>query len=123
MNKFSFGKFILDCLICMLLILISVVILLFPINLITEFLKKFTFDILGPTFYLGNLDILNDFLFDALSFTLCHILFFSIWFFLEKKGIMIKYKIYKSSFWFVFILSTSFWWLCAIKIATGPIKG
>ncbi|AAP76855.1 MULTISPECIES: hypothetical protein [Helicobacter] len=117
-EKFKWGKFILDCLICWALTIASYFIFFIPASLIAQFVRKFLIYVFNSTsYYLGNLNILNDFFFIALWLMLCPLFFFGIWFFLEKKSI-IKYKIYNSSFWFVFILSTSFWWWLAYGFAT-----
>ncbi len=116
-GKFQWGKFILDCLICWALTIASYFIFFIPASLIAQFVRKFLIYVFNSTsYYLGNLNILNDFFFIALWLMLCPLFFFGIWFFLEKKSI-IKYKIYNSSFWFV-ILSTSFWWWLAYGFAT-----
>ncbi|RDU59033.1 hypothetical protein [Helicobacter sp. MIT 14-3879] len=118
-KQFQWDKFIPDCFLCIFLMPISIIAFFIPAGLIVKLIRKFLFYIFDSTsYYLRNVDILNDFFFIALCLTLCHIFFFGIWFFLEKKGLMIKYKIYKSSFWIVFILLTSFWWLEAYGLAT-----
>ena len=97
-NKFNFVKFILDCFICCGLTIISYFIIIYLIRFIHLIINGF-----------GNY---------ALFFTLCHIVFFTIWFLLEKRNI-IKYKIHKLSFWIVFAFANSYWWYLAYWLSNG----
>ncbi|OBV30079.1 hypothetical protein BKN38_08210 [Helicobacter sp. CLO-3] len=107
-------KFILDCAICLELMVVSYIIFFIP----TSFLIGFLFiDLIG----ISSIDILNGFGDYALLFTLCPIFFFNIWFFLEKKHI-IKYRIHRLSFWFMFIVVIICWWLLAYELANGGFK-
>ena len=89
-EKFDFGIFILDCFMSFGLVVISIV-LFFVLQVIIQ---------------------ANDFCAFAALLTLSHTLIFALFFFLEKKNI-IQYRIYKPSFWFVFISINSFWWYAA----------
>ena len=113
-DKFQWQKFILDCIICFGLMIASYIILFFPIIFIYELINIISIYAFSVEFHLGTIEILklSDFGNYALLFTLCCIFFFRVWFILEKKGV-IRYKICKSSFWFVFISINSFWWFLA----------
>ena len=106
-EKFEFDKFILDCLICFGLMIVSIVIFSIPLGLIFSVLIDGLHIVKFKPFY-GC----------STLFTLCHILMFAIYFFLEKKNI-IQYRIYKPSFWFVFISINSYWWCAAYWLANG----
>ncbi|MGX3045138.1 hypothetical protein [Helicobacter sp. T3_23-1056] len=97
-QKFSVGEFILDCFICLSLMIISYIIFVIPSGLICSVLVEFV-----------GIRSLNSEYGWVLLFALCKIFLYITWFyFLEKKNI-IKYKIYKPSFWCVFVLLTAFW--------------
>ena len=100
-EKFDFSKFILDCFICIGLMILSIAIFSIPLGLI--------FSVLIDVLHIIKFEGFYDY---STFFTLCHILMFAIYFFLEKKNI-IQYRIYKPSFWFVFISINSFWWYVA----------
>lgn len=119
-EKFKWVKFILDCFICFGLMIVSYIIFFFPIIFIYELINIISIYAFSVEFHLGTIEILklSDFGNYALLFTLCCISFFIVWFILEKKG-AIRYKIYKPSFWFVFIAINSFWWLAAYSLANG----
>lgn len=107
-EKFKWDKFIIDCFICIFLMILSVLLLTIPTMFIGGFVLPTNFSILG-----GFRDIV------AIIPTFCHIFFFAIWFLLEKNNI-IRYKIYKSSFIVVFVLFVSFWWLCGYYSSPNP---
>ena len=89
-EKFDFGIFILDCFMSFGLIVVSIV-LFFVLQVIIR---------------------VDDFYAFAALLTFSHTSMFIIYFFLEKTNI-IQYRIYKPSFWFVFISINSFWWFVA----------
>ena len=113
-EKFDFSKFILDCFICLGLMIVSVI--------FCSILVFLLFQLVGLLLYIfgikTDLHILGGFGNFSLFFTLCHTLMFIIYFFLEKTNI-IQYRIYKPSFWFVFISINSYWWLAAYHLANG----
>lgn len=96
-EKFELGIFILDCFMCIGLMIVSIIFSI-PLGLIFSVLIDGLHIIEFEGFY-GFSTIL----------TLCHISMFAIYFFLEKKNV-IRYRIYKPSFWFVFISINGFWW-------------
>ncbi len=101
-QKFSIGKFILECFICFWLMVASSVIFIKPLYCIYYTLGK-------P----GGLRLFHyDFYDMALEFSVLSLVIPAILFYLTKNGV-IKYKIYKSSFWCVFVLLTAFWWYLA----------
>ncbi len=95
-DKFEFGIFILDCFMCIGLMVISII-LFFVLEVIIQ---------------------TNGFYALAALLTFSHTSIFALYFFLEKKYI-IQYRIYKPSFWFVFISINSYWWLVAYHLANG----
>lgn len=107
-EKFEFGIFILDCFMCIGLMIVSIVLCSILVFLLFQLvgLLLYIFDIQADIHILGGF---GDY---SLFLTLCHTLMFTIYFFLEKKNI-IQYRIYKPSFWFVFITINSFWWYAA----------
>ena len=113
-EKFKCSKFILDCFICLGLMIVSIV--------LCSILVFLLFQLIGLLLYIfgieTNLRILNGFGNFSLFFTLCHTSMFAIYFFLEKKNI-IQYRIYKPSFWLIFITINSYWWLAAYDLANG----
>ncbi|MGX3045140.1 hypothetical protein [Helicobacter sp. T3_23-1056] len=104
-QKFSVGKFLLDCFICFWIMVASVVIFIKPLYYIYYSLGK-------P----GGLALFYyDFYDMALESSVLSLVIPAILFYLTKNGV-IKYKIYKSSFWCIFVLLTAFWWYLAFGL-------
>ena len=99
-EKFDFGIFILNCFMCIGLIVVSVIFVI-PLGLV--------FSVFIDGFHLIEFEGFYDY---STLLTLSHTLMFALYFFLEKTNI-IQYRIYKPSFWFVFISINSFWWFVA----------
>ena len=109
-EKFDFSKFILDCFVCVALMIVSIAIFIKPLYYLYGFFGKAGLHLFECDFY----DL-------ALEFSILSLIPFIIICFLYKKN-KLKYRIYASSFLICFVLLTSFWWLCAISFCTGPIK-
>lgn len=82
--------------------LVSYIIFLIPSGLICSVLVEFV-----------GIWFLDSWYGYILFFALCKIFFYITWFYLLEGKNIIKYKIYKPSFWCVFALLTIFWWLLA----------
>ena len=107
-EKFDFSKFILDCFVCVALMIVSIAIFIKPLYYLYGFFTKNGFGFFG----LSSNFSYDDFYFIALQFSILSLVPFAIIYFLYKKN-KLQYRIYKPSFWFVFISINSFWWLAA----------
>ena len=112
-EKFDFSKFILDCFVCVALMIVSIAIFIKPLYYLYGSFGKAGLRLFKCDFY----DL-------ALEFSILSLVPFIIIYFLYKADIIQLgfYRIYKSSFLLCFVLLTSFWWLCAMNFCTGPIK-
>ena len=106
-EKFDFSKFILDCFVCVALMIVSIAIFIKPLYYFYSFFGKAGLHLFKCDFY----DT-------ALEFNILSLIPFAIIYFLYKKN-KLQYRIYKSSFWFVFISINSYWWLAAYHLANG----
>ncbi|AQQ59215.1 hypothetical protein XJ32_02855 [Helicobacter bilis] len=107
-EKFDCSKFILDCFVCVALMIVSIAIFIKPLYYLYGFFIRNGLNIIGY----------DGFYFIALQFNILSLVPFAIIYFLYKKN-KLQYRIYKSSFWFVFISINSYWWLAAYHLANG----
>lgn len=109
-QKFSIGKFILDCFICFWLMIVSIAIFIKPLYCV--------YDLFGKAGGLGL--FYYDFYDMALEFSVFSLVIPAILFYLSKSKI-IKYTIYKTSFWCVFILLNVLWWYLAYGLVNSDV--
>lgn len=101
-QKFSWLKFIIDCLLCFLLMIVSSFGFI-PLYYIYGFFGK-----VGLHLFSSFCNLCSDFYDIALELNILSLIPFVIMFVLSKFK-MIQFKLYKSSFWIVFILVSAFW--------------
>ena len=105
-EKFDFSKFILDCFVCVALMIVSIAIFIKPLYYLYGFFIRNGLNIIGY----------DGFYFIALQFNILSLVPFAIIYFLYKKN-KLKYRIYTSSFLICFVLLTSFWWFVAYLLS------
>ncbi|RDU60584.1 hypothetical protein CQA53_10845 [Helicobacter didelphidarum] len=111
-NKFSFSKFVVDCIISFGVMVVSTIVLFMPIGIIVGMI----YSLFEKLFYI-NFNINGIYQYPLIIF-ICNTIILFLFFYIKKNPFA---KINKASLVFCYAILTTFWWKLAYNLAHGYI--